>query len=298
MNDMQRGTNEGHDASVNSTRATAARLDVAAWAGPCWPGVRAFCSERAGGVSLPPYAGLNLGIHVGDEPAAVAENRARLRDHLPADPVWLDQVHGIEVHDADASALPDARHGVESAGRSQSAKATRAPAHPPRADAAITTTPDRVLAILTADCLPVVIVDDEATVLGVAHAGWRGLAAGVLESTLARMASANTGASPRWRAWIGPAIGPTAFEVGADVRDAFMTDDPGSAGCFVARAGVAGKWLADLPELAARRLRRAGVTTVELSGRCTVTEPSRYFSYRRDGATGRIATLAWLARTR
>lgn len=257
--------------------------DIAGWTGPTWPGVRAFCSERAGGVSLPPYAGLNLGIHVGDDPQAVAENRARLRACLPAEPCWLDQVHGIEVFDADAASVDrelDDGNGLS---------------HPPRADAAITTTRDRVLAILTADCLPVVIVDETSTVLGVAHAGWRGLAAGVLESTLARMTQATTHAPPRWRAWIGPAIGPQAFEVGADVRDAFLADDAGNADCFVVRPDVVGKWLANLPELAARRLRRAGVTQVELSGRCTVSEPARYFSYRRDGTTGRIATLAWLA---
>lgn len=247
--------------------------EVAAWAGPSWPGARAFCSERAGGVSQEPYAGLNLGSHVGDDPQAVAENRARLRTRLPMEPCWLDQVHGIEVFDADAGAVPT---------------------HPPRADAAITRTPGRVLAVLTADCLPVVIVDDAATVLGVAHAGWRGLVGGVLESMLASMARA-AGAAPGWKAWIGPAIGPQAFEVGADVRDAFLADDAGSQSCFVARPGMPGKWLADLPELAARRLRRAGVTQIEQSGRCTVSEPARYFSYRRDGTTGRIATLAWLA---
>ena len=260
----------------------------AEWAGPSWNGVRAFCSERAGGVSLPPYAGLNLGIHVGDDPSAVAENRARLRAELPAEPCWLDQVHGIDVFDADASRGSQAPDQV-----SDSASGQAPPWHPPRADAAITQTPGRVLAILTADCLPVVIVDEAATTLGAAHAGWRGLVGGVLESTLARMAQA-AGGSPSWKAWIGPAIGPQAFEVGADVRDAFLADDAGNATCFVPRADVAGKWWADLPELAARRLRRAGVTQVELSGRCTVSEPERYFSYRRDGQTGRIATLAWL----
>jgi len=254
-------------------------VHVDGWTGPSWRGARAFCSERAGGVSLAPYAGLNLGIHVGDDLSAVAENRARLRAQLPAEPCWLDQVHGIDVFDADAF------HG---------SKAPESDSwHPPRADAAITQTPGRVLAILTADCLPVVIVDEAATTLGAAHAGWRGLVGGVLESTLARMKQA-AGGSPSWKAWIGPAIGPQAFEVGADVRDAFLADDAGNAACFVPRAEVAGKWWADLPELAARRLRRAGVTQVELSGRCTVSEPERYFSYRRDGQTGRIATLAWL----
>lgn len=262
------------------------------WAGPSWQGVRAFCSERAGGVSLAPYAGLNLGIHVGDDLSAVAENRARLRVQLPAEPCWLDQVHGIDVFDADAArASPSADPRADAA--SGQAPDHLTAWHPPRADAAITQTPGRVLAILTADCLPVVIVDEAATTLGAAHAGWRGLVGGVLEATLARMTQA-TGGSPSWKAWIGPAIGPQAFEVGADVRDAFLADDAGNAACFVPRAEVPGKWWADLPELAARRLRRAGVTQVELSGRCTVSEPERYFSYRRDGQTGRIATLAWL----
>ncbi|QEI09229.1 peptidoglycan editing factor PgeF [Pigmentiphaga aceris] len=256
----------------------------AKWAGPSWPGVSAFCSERAGGVSQAPYAGMNLGIHVGDDPSAVAENRARLRTQLPADPCWLDQVHGTEVFDADASS---------EAQQSTLVNDSVSVWHPPRADAAITQTPGRVLAILTADCLPVVIVDEAATIIGAAHAGWRGLVGGVLESTLTRMAQA-TGASSSWKAWIGPAIGPQAFEVGADVRDAFLADDAGNDACFVPRLDVPGKWWADLPELAARRLRRAGVAQVELSGRCTVSEPSRYFSYRRDGTTGRIATLAWL----
>ena len=273
------------ETGVYPTTESGALPAFADWAGPSWNGVRAFCSERAGGVSLAPYAGLNLGIHVGDDPLAVAENRARLRARLPADPCWLDQVHGIDVFDADV--LPGS-HALEYAADQTS------PWHPPRADAAITRTPGRVLAILTADCLPVVIVDEAATTLGAAHAGWRGLVGGVLESTLTRMTRA-AGGSPSWKAWIGPAIGPQAFEVGADVRDAFLTDDAGNASCFVPRADVPGKWWADLPELAARRLRRAGVAQVELSGRCTVSEPERYFSYRRDGQTGRIATLAWLS---
>lgn len=271
----------GSTAKTGAHPATEAALlpAFADWAGPSWNGVRAFCSERAGGVSPAPYAGLNLGIHVGDDPSAVAENRARLRAQLPAEPCWLDQVHGIDVFDADAL------HGSPAPNSNSW--------HPPRADAAITQTPGRVLAILTADCLPVVIVDEAATTLGAAHAGWRGLVGGVLESTLARMTQA-AGGSPSWKAWIGPAIGPQAFEVGADVRDAFLADDTGNATCFVPRADVPGKWWADLPELAARRLRRAGVAQVELSGRCTASESERYFSYRRDGQTGRIATLAWL----
>ncbi len=246
--------------------------DTTSWAGPDWPGVRAFCSERAGGVSVGPYASLNLGAHVGDQPAHVATNRARLRACLPDEPVWLEQVHGIDVHDADA---------------------VTAGATPPRADAAVTATRGRVLAIMTADCLPVVIGDQAGSVLGVAHAGWRGLAAGVLGTTLQRLRSMAPGAQ-EWRAWIGPAIGPAAFEVGGDVREAFLRGVDDADRYFVPRPALPGKFLADLPALAAAMLARDGVADVVLSGRCTVAEPDRYFSYRRDGVTGRIATLAWL----
>uniref|UniRef100_UPI00333FFB2A peptidoglycan editing factor PgeF n=1 Tax=Castellaniella defragrans TaxID=75697 RepID=UPI00333FFB2A len=236
-----------------------------------WSGVRYFCSTRAGGFSAPPWDGLNLGLHVGDEPQAVQRNRALLGGGLPADPLWLDQVHGIEVCDADAWTDGGT----------------------PRADAAVTTRRDRPLAILTADCLPVVLADAGGCVLGVAHAGWRGLAAGVLENTLARMRP-KAPRDSRWRAWIGPAIGQASFEVGPEVREAFAGADPALATFFVGRPG-SDRWLADLAAIARHRLRAAGVEQIECSGHCTYQDTRRFYSYRRDARTGRQATIAWLA---
>ncbi|VCU70298.1 Laccase domain protein YfiH [Pigmentiphaga humi] len=237
--------------------------------GPAWPGVRLFATTRAGGVSSGVYRSLNLGMHVGDDPAAVAENRRRLRAQLPAEPYWLEQVHGTRVADADREAVP-------------------APA-----DAAVTRVPGRVLAIMTADCLPVVIAAEDGGVLGAAHAGWRGLAAGVLEATVAAMAS-----SAALRAWIGPAIGPAAFEVGDEVRAAFAAVSEPPPGAFVPSGACDGsgapKWLADLPALAEQRLRAAGVRSVVRSGLCTVAGNDRFYSYRKEGQTGRFATLCWL----
>lgn len=232
------------------------------------PGVQAFCTTRHGGVGLAPYDSFNLGAHAGDDPAAVAENRARLRSALPDDPLWLRQVHGAVVWDAD-----QAQPGVV-----------------PEADAAVSAQPGRVLAILTADCLPVVIAGGGA--LGVAHAGWRGLAAGVLEATVAAVRARATPQAPL-QAWIGPAIGPTAFQVGGDVYQAFTHVDATAAAAFRPDPSDASKWLADLPALAEARLRAAGVETVVASGVCTVSDPG-FFSYRRDGKTGRMATVAWL----
>ena len=239
--------------------------------GPDWPGVRIFATTRAGGVSRPPYASLNLGAHVGDAPEAVAENRARLRAMLPSSPLWLDQVHGTRVADADREQDPGP------------------------ADAAVTRTRGKVLAVMTADCLPVVIAAPDAGVLAVAHAGWRGLAAGVLENAVAAMGAVPAG---MLRAWIGPAIGPAAFEVGDEVRAAFGLGQTPPDGAF-APAGTfdaAGKpkWLADLPALAEQRLRACGVGMVVRSGLCTVAGNDRFYSYRKEGATGRFATLAWL----
>ncbi len=235
---------------------------------PDWdlpPGVGALLTTRAGGGSAGPYAGFNLGAHVGDDPAAVAANRERLRSFLPADPLWLNQVHGAAVAHADACT------GV------------------PEADAVLARTGARVCAVLTADCLPVLFCDDEASVVAAAHAGWRGLAAGVLENTVRRM-----GVPPhRLRAWLGPAIGPTAFEVGDEVRAAFVAADQAAAAAFVAR-DVPGKWLADLFALARLRLRAAGLIRIAGGGMCTVSAPERFYSYRRDGVTGRFASLVWL----
>ena len=233
------------------------------WALPA--GVGALLTTRAGGQSVGPFASFNLGGHVGDDPLAVAANRARLRGFVPADPLWLSQVHGAAVANADVS------EGV------------------PEADAVLARSSRRVCAVLTADCLPALLCDDDASVVAAAHAGWRGLAAGVLENTVREM-----GVPPhRLRAWLGPAIGPAAFEVGDEVRAAFVADDPEAATAFVARP-VAGKWLADLFVLARRRLVAAGVTRVSGGGVCTVSAPQRFYSYRRDGVTGRFASMVWL----
>lgn len=255
--------------------------------GEPWTGVRYFSTWRVGGVSRAPRDSLNLGTHVGDDPAAVRENRARLRRALPGEPLWLEQVHGTAVVDADAGPV-SGPGGIAAAGLD--ASASRAGAVP-CADAAVTAQRGRPLVIMTADCLPVVLADAAGTVLGVAHAGWRGLAAGVLENTL----DALHRRAPRacgWRAWIGPGIGPQAFQVGPEVREAFLDQDAGLSDCFVFQHDQ--RWLADLAGLACARLMRAGVAHVELSGECTWTQADRYFSHRRDPGSGRQATLAYL----
>jgi YfiH family protein len=239
--------------------------------GPQWKGVHYFCTTRAGGVGTAPHDTLNLGLRAGDQPEAVAENRRRVLAMLPAEPLWLRQVHGARVVDADGP-LEDE----------------------PAADASVTASRDRPLAIMAADCLPVLIADSGGRVLGAAHAGWRGLAGGVLENTLQALRRKCPEASA-WQAWIGPGIGPTAFEVGQDVLDAFAAGGPDAAELFQPRPGHPGKWLADLPGLAALRLARAGVGTVHRSGLCTVSDREHFFSYRRDGETGRMAMLAWLS---
>lgn len=235
---------------------------------PDWPApenVRALTTTRAGGVSIGPYASFNLGDHVGDDPRAVAENRARLRKEfqLPADPVWLTQVHGNVVVDAAITA------GVT-------------------ADASFATQPGVVCAVLTADCLPVLICDRAGTRVGNAHAGWRGLAAGVIESTVTALGE------PRGElmVWLGPAIGPAAFEVGAEVRATFVNEDPGAACAFA--AGEPDRWFADIYQLARRRLHALGVHAVHGGDLCTFTDAARFYSYRRDGACGRMASLIWI----
>lgn len=259
-----------------SVHMTAARIPFIA--GPAWPGVRCLVTTRSGGRSTGVYASLNLGDHVGDDMSAVAANRALLSAVLPGAPLWLRQVHGVEVVDAD--------------------RRTDRVREVPCGDAAVTRQAGQVLAIMTADCLPVVIAADDASLLAVAHAGWRGLVAGVLEQTVARMQE-KTGVA--LRAWVGPAIGPRAFEVGDEVRAAFVAEDAGARDAFVLLEGAVAaadparrKWLADLPALAQRRLRGAGVVDVQQSGLCTVENPDLFFSYRRDGQTGRFATLAWI----
>ena len=251
---------------------------------PDWPApdpVRAFVTTRAGGVSAAPFGldggapgGLNLGAHVGDDPAAVAANRARLEAALPGPVCWLDQVHGTAVFDAD-------RH-----------RGGDGPA--PVADAAVSTRPGTVLAVMTADCLPILLADASGRAVGAAHAGWRGLAGGVAEAAVAAM-RARVGGDASLLAWLGPAIGPDALEVGDEVRQAFCDVDAGAAAAFA--PGVsAGKWQADLYALARRRLAACGVHAVSGGGLCTVADRARFYSHRRDRRGGRFASLVWLAR--
>lgn len=240
--------------------------------GALWPGVRYGCTTRHGGVSNAPWDTFNLGMHTGDASDAVLENRRRLTAILPEAPFWLEQVHGIDVADADAPPL--------GAGG------------PPRADAAVTTRPGRVLAIMTADCVPVVIADVHGRALGVAHAGWRGLAAGVLEATVAALRSRLPDAAA-WRAWVGPCIGQARFEVGDEVRCAFVDDD-GAASQYFTAGVVPGKWLADLAGLSFHCLAKMGIQHVERSGLCTYERADLFYSYRRESTTGRMATIAWL----
>ena len=239
------------------------------WLEPEWPapaGVRALSTFRGGGVSPAPYVSCNLGDHVGDSPEAVAENRRRLKAAagLPAEPAWLRQVHGTNVVDLDAAAY-------------------RGPA-----DAAFTRQRGRVCAILTADCLPLVLAADSGDLVAAAHAGWRGLAGGVIEATVKALQVAPEDLV----AWLGPAIGPGHFEVGAEVRQAFVKGDLGAETAFVPNAR--GRFMADLSRLARRRLAALGVSRIYGGGQCTYADGERYFSHRRDGVTGRQATLIWL----
>lgn len=232
------------------------------WVAPA--GVRALATTRLGGSSLAPWASFNLGTRVGDDPRAVAANRRLLSRELPAEPAWLTQVHGSRCIDA-ARTAPDTE-----------------------ADASFTRQRGVICAVLTADCLPVLLCDDRATVVGVAHAGWRGLAAGVIEATVAAMGAPGE----TLMAWLGPAIGPQSFEVGGEVRDIFISRDARAAEAFVAAAG--GKWLCDIYLLARQRLQALGIHRVTGADFCTVSQADRFFSYRRDGITGRMATLIWL----
>ena len=241
------------------------------WLVPEWPapaGVRALITTRVGGVSTGPYASFNVGYSTADDPHSTEENRARLSALLPEPPRWLKQVHGARVVEA------------ESAGDR------------PEADASVARSAGTVCAIQVADCLPVLFADRGGRVVAAAHAGWRGLAAGVLENTVAAMREA--GVAPRnVIAYIGPGIGPAAFEVGDDVRAAYVERDGDAEAAFVPRA--TGKWLADLPALARRALVRCGVNAVYGGELCTYSDPRRFYSYRRDGETGRMAALIWLA---
>ncbi|HSW12410.1 MAG TPA: peptidoglycan editing factor PgeF [Solimonas sp.] len=236
---------------------------------PDWPApprVRAAQTTRIGGFSQGVHAGFNLGTRCGDDPGAVAGNRRLLAEtlQLPAEPGWLQQVHGAGVVRLPVSGLPEA-------------------------DASIATGPGQVCVAQTADCLPVLFCDDQASVVAAAHAGWRGLAGGVLEATIAALPVPPA----RLLAWLGPAIGPSAFEVGPEVRQAFVDLDPGAVGCF--QPAAPGKFLADLYALARRRLARAGVDRVYGGGLCTHGDAQRFYSFRRDARCGRMASLVWLA---
>ncbi len=242
---------------------------------PSWDApVGACVSTRAGGVSGGPYASLNLGLAVGDDPAAVAENRRRFAATIGRPPVWLRQVHGTRV----------VRIGRADVGQAA-----------PEADACWTDDPEVACVVQVADCLPVLLAAPQGRAVAAAHAGWRGLAAGVLENTVAALCG-GAGCAPQelW-AWTGPCIGPTQFEVGADVLAAFGAD-PGQGSCahFRFRAGSDGspRWLADLPALATERLRALGVRSAS-AGQCTFSDPSRFFSHRRDGVSGRLGAAVW-----
>jgi len=241
---------------------------------PDWPapaGVRAAFTLRTGGVSAAPYDSLNMGAGIGDTPEAVAENRRLVREalQLPAEPAWLEQVHGTHV--------------VDLGGRADGAGAV------PKGDASVAWGPGRVCAIRVADCMPVLFAARDGSVVGAAHAGWRGLAGGVLEATVGRM-----GLPPsQLIAWMGPAIGQANFEVGDDVRLAFTGTDPGAVTAFLPNAR--GRWQCDLYALARRRLAALGVAGVYGGGWCTFADSERFFSYRRSAQCGRMAALIWIS---
>jgi len=243
------------------------------WITPDWPAppnVRAAATLRTGGASEGAFSSLNLGWHVGDDPAAVAENRRLLRAalKLPAEPAWLSQVHGIAVVDAAS---------VEGA-------------TPPTADASVARGAGAACVVMTADCLPVLFCDRDGTRVGAAHAGWRGLAGGVLGETIKAL-----GVQPaQLMTWLGPAIEQDAFEVGDEVHEAFLEAAADNATAF--RANARGRWQADLYQLARNELARLGVTAVYGGGFECFADSKRFFSYRRENRTGRMATLVWLER--
>jgi YfiH family protein len=245
------------------------------WITPQWPApgnVRALFTTRNGGAGEGPYATLNLGDHVGDDPETVSRNRMLLREILPSEPMWLKQVHGKDVLNADHDGC----------------------VLPCRADASFSFRRDRVCAVLVADCLPILVCDQGGTLVGAIHAGWRGLATGVVERAISEMRGYGQ-ANPRLMAWLGPAIGPNHFEVGDEVREAFIARDKQSAQAFRRHSALQpSKWLADLFVLARLSLDRAGVTEIYGGEECTFSNPERFFSYRRDGYTGRMAGLIWL----
>jgi YfiH family protein len=237
------------------------------WIVPGWPAsprVRSLITTRNGGVSTGAHASFNPGLRAGDDPVAVHANRAQLRGLLPQDPAWLKQVHGAQVVLAD---------GLDEA---------------TEADACYTHNTGTVCAVMVADCMPILLCDARGSAVGVAHAGWRGLSAGVVENTIDAMGVP----ASELMAYLGPAIGPAAFEVGADVRDAFIEADSAAGAAFTPLRD--NKWLADLFLLARQRLARKGVQQIYGGGLCTYNDPARFYSYRRDKTTGRMAALIWL----
>ncbi|MCC6075968.1 peptidoglycan editing factor PgeF [Pseudomonas sp. GCM10022188] len=237
---------------------------------PDWPapaGVRACVTTRRGGVSAAPFDALNLGDHVGDDPLAVAENRRRLQALLGCRAAWLDQVHGVAVVEADPNRVLEA-------------------------DASWSATPGVACTVMTADCLPVLFCDRAGTRVAAVHAGWRGLVAGVLEASVAALGCP----ADQVLAWLGPAIGPQAFEVGAEVREAFLAQHPEAAAAFVPSVNP-GRFMADLYQLARIRLAAAGVSAVYGGGLCTFSDATRFYSYRRAPRSGRLASLVWLEPT-
>ena len=248
---------------------------------PIWPApasIHSLVTTRRGGISSSPYDSFNLGDHVGDEPSCVIANREVLQQHLPAQPLWLAQTHSIEV------STPKSRLQFSS--------------RPIEADAAVTDNPDEVLAILTADCLPVLITSADGKVIGAAHAGWRGLCDGILENTVSEMLKlGDQSYAADLMAWMGPAIGPESFEVGQDVVGRFMESGVHDMQkCFVPIANKPGKYLSDIYQLARERLISVGVNAIFGGNLCTVQDSERFFSYRRDGVTGRFASLIWMSK--
>jgi len=235
---------------------------VPGWAAP--KKIRSLQTTRLGGSSINPYGSLNIGSHVGDSPLAVARNRILLNTILPSEPVWLEQVHGTTVVNADSTGCR------------------------PQADACIARHTASVCVVMTADCLPVLLCDIQGTVVAAVHAGWKGLAGGVIEATVRA-----TDVNPQnLIAWLGPAISQNVFEVGDDVRDLFIETDSKAADAFI--SGESGKWFADIYRLARMRLNALGVDQISGGDYCTYQDSKQFYSYRRDGMTGRMGTFIWI----
>lgn len=257
--------------TLPNTSMTEPRFIIPGWPAPA--GVRAVSTTRQGGISAAPYNSFNLGGHVGDEPQCVQGNRRLLREtlQLPAEPAWLEQVHGIDVADVSLLKQPV----------------------PCAADASISTASGTVCVVMTADCLPVLMCDRAGRGVAAAHAGWRGLAAGVIEATAQRLCRQLACHADELLVWLGPAIGPQAFEVGPEVRDTFIAIDPANEQAFVANRP--GHWLVDIYLLARQALQRAGIGAVYGGDHCTYSEEADFFSFRRNPTTGRMASLIWLS---